>query len=86
MQLKTWLVVSLVVASSGCKIPQKPSVEIGVLDIPSREVITFVDDQEEPKRVPLESYDKATCFKPDAWEQVQVYIDLLEDYVRNRCK
>ncbi len=35
---------------------------------------------------PLAYCDKATAFVPFEWEKVQVYIKLMEDYLRAECK
>jgi len=37
------------------------------------------------KRVPLSSYDRAVCFKPDYWQQEINYIHGLERYIRDHC-
>lgn len=36
-------------------------------------------------RVPLESYDKAICFRPDWWNVEVNYVHSLERYIQNHC-
>lgn len=75
---------------SGCaSLPDKPIVETGALDLAGpREawhVKTGLSDGSDPvNHTPLLDYDKAQCFKPHAWEDLKVYIQLLEQYA-NRC-
>jgi hypothetical protein len=109
MRLKTCLIVliaSLASSCAGLPIPEKPKVEVGIIDYPRNEVITNQIDSRKIKskkqlryavmrknmlaskfiRKPLADYDKAISFKPAAWEQLQNYLDKLEDYARNRCQ
>lgn len=80
--------------------PEKPTVELGVIDYPRNEVITEIagpevkssEDLKYEKikanasvRKPLSSYDKAVCFVPDAWVPVQTYMHLLENYIKTSC-
>lgn len=83
MRLKT-TVCSLLLL--GCaSIPDKPNVEMGDLDVPAGEVITRLSlGTERSVRKPLLEYDKATCFKPHAWEIEKAYIKLLENFA-NVC-
>lgn len=76
---------SLLLAS--CQtMPEKPIVEVGGVDYPADQVIAGLSDGSDPvHRVPLSTYDKATCFKPKEWEREKVYIKLLEDFGR-RCQ
>lgn len=36
-------------------------------------------------RVPLSSYDKAICFKPDSWNVEVNYLHSLERFIRDKC-
>lgn len=36
-------------------------------------------------RVPLSSYDKAICFKPDSWNVEVNYLHSLERFIRDHC-
>ncbi len=36
-------------------------------------------------RVPLANYDKAICFKPDAWQVEVNYLHSLERYIQAHC-
>ena len=84
MRLRTIAFSLLLVACQS--MPEKPVVEVGDIDFPASEVITRLSEGTEPSvRVPISSYDKATCFKPAPWEQVKVYLKLLEDYA-SRCR
>lgn len=66
--------------------PTKPVVEVGAIDYPATQIIAGLSDgSDRLHREPLESYDKATCFKPKDWEQEIVYIHLLEAYAA-RCQ
>lgn len=72
----------LAMAASGCQtLPEKPVVEVGAIDYPAGQVIAGLSDGSDPdRRVPLGAYDKATCFKPEAWEPWKAYVQLLEHY------
>lgn len=86
---------TIVVACSlillGCaSIPDKPVVETGQLCLAGKveewHVKTGLSDGSDPiNRTALADYDKAQCFKPRAWEDIKVYIHLLERYA-SRCE
>lgn len=61
----------------GCVgLPLKPSVPIGQIDFPRQQVIEGMTGQAATARAPLDQeYDKATCFKPRAWEIYSLYVD-----------
>lgn len=100
----TVLIVSLAACGS-LPVPEKPKVEMGIIDYPRGEIITNRLDTtkiesvkqlrysslvkaimaSKYKRVPIKEYDRAIALKPKSWEQIQNYIDKLEDYARNRC-
>lgn len=85
--LKILLAVSNLSLLMACNAPDKPEVLIGVVDYPREEVIEGRSGSDiDPVRVPLSTYDKATCFKPDQWELVQNYIHEMEAYIRGGCK
>ncbi len=72
----------------GCStLPAKPVVSVGALElVPAARIIEGLSDGSDPLHpVDLSEYDKATCFKPRAWEQEKAYIKLLEDFA-NRCR
>ena len=84
MRLRTIAFSLLLVACQS--MPEKPVVEVGDIDFPASEVITRQSEGSDPSvRVPLSTYDKATCFKPKQWEEIKAYLWMLEDYAR-RCK
>jgi hypothetical protein len=37
------------------------------------------------QRVPLSTYDRAICFKPDSWNVEIAYVHSLERYISNHC-
>ena len=84
-RLKTLLIASSLLVAA-CEVPEKPEVTICVVDYPRSEAICDTPGGGFPRRVPLSDLDKATSFTPPEWEKVQVYIDRLEDYIRNQCK
>lgn len=106
--LAKFLMVLTALSFTACgslPVPEKPKVEMGIIDYPRGEIITNKIDStkieshkqlrytplvkaimaSKYKRVPIKDYDKAIAFKPASWEQIQNYIDKLEDYARNRC-
>ncbi len=82
MRLTTIAVCSVLL---GCATPpQKPVVSIGAIDIPAGHVLEGLSDGSDPIHpVPLADYDKATCFKPRAWELEKVYIKLMENFAQS---
>lgn len=81
------LAASFSLILSGCaSMPDKPVVEIGQIDLPKAQVwIGLSDGTNSESQVPLNDYDKATCFKPGAWADEKTYILLLERYA-SQCQ
>lgn len=70
--------------------PDKPVVETGSLALVGPQEDWHVlaglsDGSDMIHRASLLDYDKAQCFKPRAWEEIKVYIQLLEAFGK-RCK
>lgn len=83
---RTIIVACSFLLLSGCaSIPEKPVVEVGVIDYPRLEIMIGLSDGSDLIRhIPLSNYDKATCFRPESWEAMRVYLKLLEEYSK-RC-
>jgi hypothetical protein len=60
--------------------PEKPVVDMGILDVLRGEVREGLSGQPEFNLVPISEYDNASCFKPVAWAKVYLYITGLEIY------
>lgn len=99
MLLKILPVTFSLLLLSGCNsMPEKPTVELCVIDYPSMEgicVTTTKDTQAREvalqslismaqRRVPLAQMDRSVCFAPVEWEKVQNYIDKLEEALRRK--
>lgn len=98
---------SIILLTSCASLPEKPSVELGVIDFPAGQVVTNMTGAKSFKkidstakatypnmvraivlggsRVPLASYDRAICFKPDFWQTEVEYIHDLERYIVSHC-
>jgi hypothetical protein len=84
--LRTIAVACSMILSACASMPDKPIVETGQLDIHAGHVLTGLSDGSDPiYPVPLDDYDKAQCFKPKAWEDIKVYIHLLERFA-SQCQ
>lgn len=72
--------------------PQKPVVEVGIIDAETFEVISGISGQGSNTstiRVPLINYDKATSFKTKEWVKYRNYVKEMEAYatmLENNCK
>ena len=108
MPLKGLLITLALISSSCAGLPQKPNVELGVIDYPSAQVITNMTGSKsfqkiqmpsdvtykavlqatvtDGARVPLSTYDRAICFKPNYWQAVQDYVNALNRYIENSCQ
>lgn len=76
--------------------PEKPTVELCVIDYPRMEGICVTTTKDikareialqsliamAQRRVALAEMDKSVCFAPAEWEKVQNYIDKLEEALR----
>lgn len=71
----------------GCQsIPEKPVVELGLVDYPKDQILVKKSDgSDKVHREPLSTYDRATCFQPDPWKAWKTYVKLLEQYAAT-CK
>lgn len=96
---------SLLASCANMPKPEKPKLEMGIIDAPSLEVITNKINMDKVSsvkqltysklsanlkaskyvRVPIMDYDKAVALKPRPWEQLQNYLDKVEDYLKNHC-
>lgn len=76
---------------AGCaSMPDKPVVESGQLELvgPREDwhvLAGLTDGSDAIHSAPMEDYDKAQCFKPKPWEEIKVYIHLLEEFGKH-CK
>lgn len=68
--------------STCASMPEKPVVPMGVLDVPAGIVREGLTGEDDISHKPILDYDRASCFKPPAWEKVTVYISLLEIYAK----
>ncbi len=80
MRLTTIVVCSALLACSAA--PKKPVVAVGALELVPKILVLegLSDGSDAVHPVPMMDYDKATCFKPAAWQQEKTYIKLLENF------
>lgn len=87
LPLKPLAVTSSLFLAACVSPPVKPVVDLCQLDVPAQEGVCGPTEGSDPlRRVPVAELDRATCFAPVEWEKVQVYIDLMEKYVREQCR
>lgn len=90
LQRKLFVVFSLLLG--GCLRPNKPVVELCVVDYPRVESICGMTGQganTTTYRYSLDYLDKATALRPSEWKKIKDYIDKVEAYVNDleeRCK
>lgn len=91
------LLVTFSLLAVGCNhMPDKPIVELCVIDYPRSEGICVTTTKDTAarevalqsliamaqRRVALSQMDKSVCFAPAEWEKVQNYIDKLEEALK----
>lgn len=66
------------------QVPERPKIPICIIDYPASEAICGLDKQRKIHRISLSDLDRGTAFSPDAWEEMQNYLDFVEDACNSR--
>lgn len=79
--LAATFLLGMTASMSGCvSMPERPILEVCVLDTPRLECICGITDNPDVvTRHPIDYCDKATAMRPSEWEKYQNYVDELRD-------
>lgn len=77
------LVLLLSVLISSCatvgNLPERPNIPICIIDYPESQAVCGFDKQQKIFRIKLSDLDHGTAFSPGAWEEMQNYLDFVEE-------
>lgn len=85
--MKQLVTLSIILISSCATLtdaPKRPNIPICIIDYPAAEAICGFDKQRKIHRIELSDLDRGTAFSPDAWEEMQNYLDYVEDACKSQ--
>lgn len=71
----------------GCRVPEKPEVQLCHFDYDRSQFICAMTDLPgEIYYLPAQEMDKATSFTPSDWEAIKNYTQTLREYIKLSCR